>query len=55
MAGEDLMRRLAWLAFNATLLLAVGAQAQTLERVRATGTFRIGFREPTALKQGSAT
>ena len=39
------MRRLAWLAFGATLLLALGAQAQTLERVRATGTFKIGFRE----------
>jgi hypothetical protein len=49
------MRRLAWLAFGATLLLAVGAQAQTLERVRATGTFKLGFREPAALKQGSAT
>ena len=39
------MRRWAWLAFGATLLLAVGAQAQTLERVRASGTFKIGFRE----------
>ena len=39
------MRRLAWLAFGATLLLAVGAQAQTLERVRASSTFKIGFRE----------
>ena len=39
------MRRLAWLAFGATLLLAVGAQAQTLERVRTSSTFKIGFRE----------
>ena len=39
------MWRLAWLAFGATLLLAVGAQAQTLERVRASSTFKIGFRE----------
>src|SRR5262245_19664384 len=39
------MRRLAWLAFGATLLLAVGAQAQTLERVHASGTFNMGFRE----------
>jgi ABC-type amino acid transport substrate-binding protein len=49
------MRRLAWLAFGATLLLAVGAQAQTLERVRASGTFKIGFREdaePFSFKDG---
>ena len=40
--------RLAWLTFGATLLLVAGAQAQTLERVRATGTFKIGFREDAA-------
>jgi ABC-type amino acid transport substrate-binding protein len=32
----------------ALLLLAVGAQAQTLERVRATGTFKIGYRTDAA-------
>jgi ABC-type amino acid transport substrate-binding protein len=37
------------------MLLAVGAQAQTLERVRANGTFKIGFREdaePFSFKDG---
>ena len=42
------MRRLAWLMFGATLLVAAGAQAQTLERVRNTGTFKIGYREDAA-------
>jgi ABC-type amino acid transport substrate-binding protein len=42
------MRRLAWLTFGATLLLIAGAQAQTLERVRTSGTFKIGFREDAA-------
>ena len=42
------MRRLAWLTFGAILLLAIGAQAQTLERVRSSGTFKIGFREDAA-------
>ena len=42
------MRRLAWLMFGATLLVAAGAQAQTLERVRDTGTFKIGYREDAA-------
>jgi ABC-type amino acid transport substrate-binding protein len=42
------MRRLAWLTFGAALLLAAGAHAQTLERVRATGTFKIGYREDAA-------
>jgi polar amino acid transport system substrate-binding protein/glutamate/aspartate transport system substrate-binding protein len=40
------MRR--WLTCCATLLLAAGAQAQTLERVRDSGTFKIGFREDAA-------
>jgi polar amino acid transport system substrate-binding protein/glutamate/aspartate transport system substrate-binding protein len=42
------MRRLVWLTFGAALLLAAGVQAQTLERVRATGTFKIGYREDAA-------
>ena len=42
------MRGLAWLMFGATLLVAAGAQAQTLERVRDTGTFKIGYREDAA-------
>ena len=42
------MRRLAWLTFGAALVLAAGAQAQTLERVRASGTFKIGYREDAA-------
>jgi ABC-type amino acid transport substrate-binding protein len=41
------MARLAWLIITLTLL-AAGAQAQTLERVRDSGTFRIGFREDAA-------
>ena len=32
----------------ASLLLAAGAQAQTLERVRESGTFKIGYREDAA-------
>ena len=39
------MPRLAWLTFATALLLAAGAQAQTLERIRDSGTFRIGYRE----------
>jgi ABC-type amino acid transport substrate-binding protein len=39
------MPRLAWLTFAAALLLAAGVQAQTLERIRDSGTFRIGYRE----------
>jgi ABC-type amino acid transport substrate-binding protein len=42
------MRRLAWLTVGATLLLAVGVQAQTLERVQGSGTFKIGYREDAA-------
>jgi ABC-type amino acid transport substrate-binding protein len=42
------MRRLAWLTFGAALLLAAGAHAQTLERVRASGAFKIGYREDAA-------
>jgi ABC-type amino acid transport substrate-binding protein len=42
------MPRLAWLTFAATLLLAAGTQAQTLERIRDSGTFRIGYREDAA-------
>jgi polar amino acid transport system substrate-binding protein/glutamate/aspartate transport system substrate-binding protein len=42
------MPRLAWLTFAATVLLAAGVQAQTLERIRDTGTFRIGYREDAA-------
>jgi ABC-type amino acid transport substrate-binding protein len=40
--------RLAWLTFGAALLLVAGAQAQTLERVRSSGSFKIGFREDAA-------
>jgi hypothetical protein len=36
--------RWAWLTFAAVLLLATGGQAQTLGRVRETGTFKIGYR-----------
>jgi ABC-type amino acid transport substrate-binding protein len=39
------MPRLAWLTFATALLLAAGVQAQTLERIRDTATFRIGYRE----------
>jgi ABC-type amino acid transport substrate-binding protein len=42
------MMRLVWLTFAAGSLLATGGQAQTLERVRETGTFKIGFREDAA-------
>ena len=42
------MPRLAWLTFAATVLLAAGVQAQTLERIRDSGTFRIGYREDAA-------
>jgi ABC-type amino acid transport substrate-binding protein len=42
------MPRLAWLTFVATVLLAAGVQAQTLERIRDSGTFRIGYREDAA-------
>jgi ABC-type amino acid transport substrate-binding protein len=37
-----------WLTFAAVLLLATGGQAQTLERVRETGTFKLGYREDAA-------
>jgi ABC-type amino acid transport substrate-binding protein len=40
--------RTAWLTFGALLWLAASAQAQTLERVRDTGTFKIGYREDAA-------
>ena len=36
------MMCLVWLTFAAVFLLALGAQAQTLERVRESGTFKIG-------------
>jgi polar amino acid transport system substrate-binding protein/glutamate/aspartate transport system substrate-binding protein len=42
------MARLAWLTITLTLLLAGGAQAQTLERIRETGTFKLGYREDAA-------
>ena len=42
------MMRLVWLTFAAVFLLATGAQAQTLERVRESGTFKIGYREDAA-------
>jgi ABC-type amino acid transport substrate-binding protein len=42
------MPRLAWLTFATTVLLAAGVQAQTLERIRDSGTFRIGYREDAA-------
>ena len=42
------MMRFVWLTFAAVSLLATGGQAQTLERVRETGTFKIGFREDAA-------
>jgi SAM-dependent methyltransferase len=40
--------RTAWLTFGALLWLAASAQAQTLERVRDTGIFKIGYREDAA-------
>jgi polar amino acid transport system substrate-binding protein/glutamate/aspartate transport system substrate-binding protein len=42
------MARLAWLTTTLMLLLAGGAQAQTLERIQATGTFKLGYREDAA-------
>jgi polar amino acid transport system substrate-binding protein/glutamate/aspartate transport system substrate-binding protein len=42
------MARLVWLTYAAFLLIGVGAQAQTLERIRDTGTFRLGYREDAA-------
>jgi ABC-type amino acid transport substrate-binding protein len=42
------MMRLVWLTFAAVLLLASGGHAQTLERVRENGTFKIGYREDAA-------
>jgi ABC-type amino acid transport substrate-binding protein len=42
------MRRWVWLTFGVTLLLVAGAQAQTLERVRDSGTFKIGYRQDAA-------
>jgi ABC-type amino acid transport substrate-binding protein len=42
------MARLAWLTITGILLFAAGAEAQTLERIRDTGTFKIGYREDAA-------
>jgi ABC-type amino acid transport substrate-binding protein len=42
------MARLAWLTITLTLLLAGAAQAQTLERIRESGTFKLGYREDAA-------
>ena len=42
------MARLVWLTFAATVLVVAGVQAQTLERIRDTGTFKIGYREDAA-------
>jgi ABC-type amino acid transport substrate-binding protein len=42
------MARLLWLTFAAILLLGAAAQAQTLERIRDTGTFKLGYREDAA-------
>jgi ABC-type amino acid transport substrate-binding protein len=42
------MMRLVWLTIAAIPLLITGVQAQTLERVRETGTFKIGYREDAA-------
>jgi polar amino acid transport system substrate-binding protein/glutamate/aspartate transport system substrate-binding protein len=42
------MARLVWLTFAATVLVVAGVQAQTLDRIRDTGTFKIGYREDAA-------
>ena len=42
------MRRQAWLTLILSVLAAAGAQAQTLDRIRDSGTFRIGYREDAA-------
>jgi len=42
------MARLAWLTMTLMLLPAAWAQAQTLERIRETGTFKLGYREDAA-------
>ena len=42
------MARLAWLTITGILVFAVGAEAQTLERIRDTATFKIGYREDAA-------
>lgn len=42
------MARLAWLTITGILLFAAGAEAQTLERIRDSGTFKLGYREDAA-------
>jgi polar amino acid transport system substrate-binding protein/glutamate/aspartate transport system substrate-binding protein len=42
------MARLVWLTFAATVLVVAGVQAQTLDRIRDTGTFKLGYREDAA-------
>ena len=42
------MRRQAWLSLILGVLAAAGAQAQTLDRIRDSGSFRIGYREDAA-------
>jgi polar amino acid transport system substrate-binding protein/glutamate/aspartate transport system substrate-binding protein len=42
------MRRLAWLTLSLSMLAAAGVQAQTLERIRDSGTFRLGYRADAA-------
>ena len=42
------MQRLVWLTLIASVLAVAGAHAQTLERVRDSGNFRIGYREDAA-------
>jgi polar amino acid transport system substrate-binding protein/glutamate/aspartate transport system substrate-binding protein len=42
------MARLVWLTFAATVLAVAGVQAQTLDRIRDTGTFKLGYREDAA-------
>lgn len=42
------MRRFVWLTLAATLLLAPALQAQTLERIKESGTFKLGYRQDAA-------
>lgn len=42
------MRRQVWLSLVLSVLASAGAQAQTLERIRDSGSFRIGYREDAA-------
>ena len=42
------MRRHAWLTLILSVLAVAGAQAQTLDRIRDSGSFRIGYREDAA-------